>query len=83
MRTVRVMINEHGKRIGQYHTNAKLTDHDCDLIIQLAEQGMSYSTIADKFDVTKGCICHIVTGRRRGQSIAREVLYCPETGKYL
>lgn len=49
---VLIPYNENKKRIGEYHHNAKLTDHDVELIRQLAEGGMRYASIAMKFNIS-------------------------------
>ena len=66
----RVYKNESGRLIGESHPGAKLTDAEVDLVFELRAAGMSLQLIADKMDVTKGCIWKILTGERRGQSIA-------------
>lgn len=71
-----VQVNEHGRRIGESHPRAKLTDHEIDLIRELAEEGMSYAEIAAKFDMkpnraSRSRISHIVACRRRGQTPAK------------
>lgn len=49
IKTKEVQVNERGRRIGESHPRARLTDHEIDLIRELAEEGMSYREIADKF----------------------------------
>ena len=66
-----VGLNEHGKRVGESHHRAKLTDHEIDLIRDLYEDGMSVSEIARKFEIQKShCwdICHYVV---RCQTVSR------------
>jgi hypothetical protein len=63
-----VALNEHGRRVGQCHHNAKLTDADCDLIHALREEGMKLSAIAVKFGVKKAAVWKIVVGMRRNQT---------------
>lgn len=58
-----VVVNERGRRIGESHPRARLTDHEIDLIRELAEdetdpitgklirKGLSYREIAAKFDM--------------------------------
>lgn len=67
-----VFVNAHGKRIGQDHHRAKLTDADIDQIFELREAGLSYLEIANKFDditdgISRSTIRDILKGRRRGQ----------------
>jgi len=74
MATRTVPLNDLGRRIGQDHPRATLLDHDVDLILQLRDGGMSYELLARKFEVSKSCIAHICTGRRRSQLVARWVI---------
>lgn len=66
-----VAVNDHGRRIGEYQTGAKLTDHDVDLLWQLHEQGYGYKRLATVFEISRGHARDIIKGRRRGQTIAR------------
>jgi DNA-binding NarL/FixJ family response regulator len=66
-----VALNENGRRVGQAHPRAKLLDSEVDQVLALLDAGLSYAEVAVKFDVSKSCIAHIATGRRRGQLIAR------------
>lgn len=68
-----VTLNEHGRRVGQSHPRAKLLDSEVELALALLESGMSYSAVAIKLDVSKSCIAHIASGRRRSQTVARVV----------
>lgn len=68
-----VALNENGRRIGQAHPRAKLLDTEVDQVLALLEEGFSYAQVAIKFDVSKSCIAHIATGRRRGQAIVKLV----------
>lgn len=60
-------INERGLRVGEDHQNAKLTDAEVDMIRELHSEGLSYKTLAMKFDVSKSLIRYIVQFKRRGQ----------------
>lgn len=68
-----IALNEDGRRIGESHPRAKLLDHEVDQVLALLEAGLSYAQVAEKFDVSKSCIAHIATGRRRGQAVGRVV----------
>lgn len=86
-KTREVAVNERGRRIGETHPRAKLTDHEIDLIRELAEpeldakgkviqRGLTYAEIAAKFDeegkrIAKETVKSIVLCRRRGQTPAR------------
>jgi hypothetical protein len=71
--TKTIALNENGRRIGESHPRAKLLDHEVDQVLDLLDAGLSYAEVALKFDVSKSCIAHIATGRRRGQVIDRLV----------
>lgn len=48
----RVAVNAGGRRVGETHQRAKLTDADVIMIIELHEAGLGYRQIAKKFDDT-------------------------------
>ena len=56
-----------GWRVGETHHNAKLTDHDVELIRLLREGGMKVKEIAKKFECTPENISLIVNYRSRTQ----------------
>ena len=66
-----VALNELNRRIGQDHPRARLTDHDCELIRQLRDQGFTYLDIAQRFEVSKATVAKICTFERRGQFAVR------------
>lgn len=68
-----VALNAEGRRIGEHHPRAKLLDHEVDQVLALLESGLSYAQVALKFEVSKSCVAHIATGRRRGQPVGRLV----------
>lgn len=68
-----VALNEEGRRIGEGHPRAKLLDAEVDQVLDLLAAGLSYATVAAKMDVSKSCIAHIASGRRRSQTAARVV----------
>ena len=68
-----VALNENGRRIGENHPLAKLTDAEVALMLELREEGFSYAWLAEKFCVSKSCARWICTGRNRSQAIARTV----------
>lgn len=75
-----VPVNERGRRIGEGHPRAKLTDHEIDLIRELAEDtidpetgkvvlgGLTQRQIAAKFEVSRGTVGDIISCRRRAQT---------------
>lgn len=66
-----VPVNEAGRRIGEDHPGAVLSDHEVDLVHALHAEGVTLSEIARKMEVSKGSIWKIVHGYRRGQVAAR------------
>jgi DNA-binding NarL/FixJ family response regulator len=68
-----VALNENGRRIGESHPRAKLLDSEVDQVLALLDSGLSYAQVAAKFDVSKSCVAHIATGRRRSQCVQRTV----------
>jgi len=65
-----VAVNEAGLRIGEDHPNAKLTDAEAERIRSLHEDcGMSYKTIAEKYEISKGAVAKICRYERRGQFV--------------
>jgi hypothetical protein len=66
-----VALNEAGRRVGESHPRAKLLDREVQQVLDLLDAGLSYAEVARKFDVSKSCIAHIATGRRRGQVVVR------------
>lgn len=68
-----VALNDKNRRVGENHPRAKLTDEEVDLVFGLLEAGLSLAEVARKMDVSKSCIAHIASGRRRSQAVARVV----------
>jgi hypothetical protein len=68
-----IALNENGRRVGESHPRAKLLDCEVHLALELLDAGLSYAEVAAKFDVSKSCIAHIATGRRRAQLVDRLV----------
>lgn len=66
-----ISVNEAGLRVGEDHPNSKLTNHEVDLIRYLRECGMSYSTLSEKFEISKGAVAKICRYERRNQFISR------------
>lgn len=67
----KIALNENGRPVGDSHHLAKLTNHEVELVLELVRDGMKYSLIAEKFEVSKSCIGHIVSGRRRCQIVQK------------
>ena len=75
-------LNENGHRVGQSHPNARLSNHDVDLIHELHEAGgLSLAAIGEKFGVTRGAVWKIVHGYSRAQTPVTWAVIDPRTGK--
>ena len=62
-----VAINALGRRIGEDHHNALLTNVEIELFFILRDEGWSYGKLAFKFDISKSCARHYCKGNRRSQ----------------
>lgn len=70
-KTQLIQIGEYGKRIGESHGRAKLTDHEIDLVRQLKEQGMPAAEIADKMEISKRYVYKLANFERRASIVAQ------------
>lgn len=59
-----ITLGKKGRRCGESHGRAKLTDHDVDLAHSLAQSGMTAPQIARKLGVTRGHIWRVLNGLR-------------------
>lgn len=62
-----VRINECGRRIGESHHRAVLTDAEVDQLLADRQGGMSLAALARKWRISKSGVKGIVDGSRRGQ----------------
>jgi hypothetical protein len=65
LRNKNVRLSVQGQRCGETHPNARLTDHDVELMRQLHEGGMQCSKIAHKFDCARTTVSGIVNYQHR------------------
>lgn len=64
-----VAVNEYGKRIGEGHQNAVLTDEQIDRIRDLHEDySLTYKQLANMFSVSVSMIAGVCQYRRRAQT---------------
>ncbi len=70
-KTTLIAIGEYGKRVGETHGRAKLSDHEIDLVRQLKEEGMSASVIAEKMEITKRYVYKLVNFERRASVVTQ------------
>jgi len=66
-----IQIGEYGKRVGESHGRAKLSDHEIDLVRQLKEEGMPATEIAEKFEVGRRYVYKVVNFERRASIVAQ------------
>lgn len=60
-----VKRNADGRRVGQSHPQAKLTDHEVELMRRLHDQGMGYRRLAAIFEVPRTRVQRICTYKVR------------------
>ena len=65
LRRREVRLSIEGQRCGETHPNARLTDHDVELMRQLHEDGMQCSEIAEKFECARTTVSGIVNYNHR------------------
>lgn len=64
-----IAVNELGRRIGEDHQHARLTNEQVDRIRDLHElHGLKYQQLADMFQVSKSMIAGVCQYRRRAQT---------------
>lgn len=82
MTRVVVAINEKGRRIGDSHQRARISNHDVDLMRELREEhGLSYKELAEKFDVSESLVKQICNYRIRSQTPVRWKIIDVEGGE--
>lgn len=62
-------LNTKGFRVGEDHQRAKLTDHEVDLIRSLHREGLTYKTIAEKFEISARMVGAICRYERRAEVV--------------
>lgn len=60
-------VNDIGRRVGDSHHNAKLTDAEVDLLLSLHAEGWGYRRLAAKFEISKSLARKICKGTVRNQ----------------
>lgn len=71
MKQTAIHIGEYGRRVGESHGMARLSDHEIELIRQLGEQGMPAAEIAQKMEVGKRYIYKLLNYERRVSVVAQ------------
>jgi len=66
-----VGYNDKGKRCGETHHRAKLSDEEIDLILYLHMEGLTFTAIAEKWDddktISRSTVRDICRGKIRAQ----------------
>ncbi len=63
-----IAVNAIGRRIGEDNPNAKVTNHDVDLMFQLSEEaGLGCRVLGKKFDLSRMQVRRILRGKQRQQ----------------
>lgn len=62
-----VGVNEDGRRVGDSHHRAVLTDSEVHRVLDLHAEGIGYGRIASMMEVSKSQVRSIVKGRCRAQ----------------
>ena len=63
-----VALNAAGRRIGEGHPRAVLSDHEVDLVLELLDdRALSQQQVADIMEISRRSVRDIGTGRRRAQ----------------
>lgn len=64
----KIAVNAKGHRLGEDHPNARLTNEEVDLLLEMRADGLSYGKLAKVFEVSKSTVQDIVQGRYRSQT---------------
>jgi len=51
--------------VGDYHPNARISDGDVELLLEMRDEGWGYRRLAAKFEVSKNLVRMICAGKRR------------------
>lgn len=67
-----VKVNERGLRVGEDHQNAKITDHEVELMRRMHEvDKIGYRRLAKIFDLSKTTVRNICNYRWRCQTVVK------------
>ncbi len=67
----RIVVNERGLKVGEDHHNAKLTDHEVELLLTLHDDGVGYKRLGEIFGISKSGARKICKGQCRCQVAIR------------
>lgn len=68
-----VAVNDQGRRIGETHPRAKLTDEDVDLMFELHASRVPVAEIARKFEITRRHAGRVLSSQSRNHTPDRWV----------
>ena len=71
-----VLVNDRGRRVGESHPRAKLSNREVRLMLELRGQGLSFDRLARVFECAKSTAADICHGRNRSQ-VATQVRRVP------
>lgn len=63
-----IPVGVKGDRLGQYHSRARYTDDEIELVFALHDQGMRVVDIAEKMEMPRSTVWAIVHGFLRGKT---------------
>jgi len=66
-----VAVNDQGLRIGEDHPNARYTNAEVEMVLDLRDEGMGYKRIAQAMDMPVRTVRNICNFLRRSQVPAR------------
>lgn len=66
-----IAVNEYGIAIGEDHHNAKYSNGEIDMVLDLREQGWGYKRISKATDMPIRTVRDICNGKRRCQMAVR------------
>ena len=76
---ITIGVNERGQRVSEGHHDARLTDHEVDLLLQLHDEGWGYRRLARHFEISPSAARKICKGMTRCQRPARwKVVHLPD-----
>lgn len=61
-------VNDQGRRIGETHWRAKLTDHEVGLVLDLLDAGMSERLVAEKMEISRRTVRDYKAAKTRAQT---------------
>lgn len=62
-----IAVNALGRRVGDSHHHAKLTNAEVDRLLELHDEGFGYRKLSAMFEVSKTAVRNICKGRSRCQ----------------